>query len=428
MTEYDALIIGAGILGLSTGYHIKSRNPELGVLIVDKLGAAGQGSTAKSAAAFRCLFHSPTNFVLADSSAEFYKHVQDDLGFDLKQRWAGYLWFFDKDGYDKVLSVLKELANRGFKYVEYDQDDLVRKLDMRTSFADDEEARMMGLGDVYKGILIQKAGLIDVDSLVKFYESEFLKLGGKIQYNTEAKELAVEPRQPLGMPGEPYFWQDATITGARTMKGLIRAKKTIVAAGAWISQLLDPLGIECFIKPKKRQVFSVKARTEALKKLLFTREFTDAGCLPFTILPKPSVYIRPAPEEDALWLAYADEFPRAFKLEDNPEPEENYYRYGIYQVLVKYFPQFTDCQPFSAFAGLYEMNSLDGQPLIFEENGLMVVGGASGSGILKADAISRIAAALYDGEEYAMLYGDRKFKVSDLGLKNRHVEPEKLVI
>jgi glycine/D-amino acid oxidase-like deaminating enzyme len=428
MAEQDALIIGAGILGLSTGYQIKSRNPELDILIVDKLGAAGQGSTAKSAAAFRCLFHSPTNFVLADSSAEFYKHVQDDLGFDLKQRWAGYLWFFDKDGYDKVLSVLKELANRGFKYGEYDQDDLVRKLDMRTSFADDEEARMMGLGDVYKGILIQKAGLIDVDSIVKFYESEFLKLGGKIQYNTEVKELVVEPRQPLGMPGEPYFWQDATITGARTAKGLIRAKKTVVAAGAWISQLLDPLGIECFIKPKKRQIFSVKAKTEALRKLLFTREFTDAGCLPFTILPKPSVYIRPAPEEDALWLAYADEFPRAFRLEDNPEPEENYYRYGIYQVLVKYFPQFTDCHPFSAFAGLYEINSLDGQPLIFEENGLMVVGGASGSGILKADAISRIAAALYGGEEYAMLYGDRKFKVSDLGLNNRHVEPEKLVI
>jgi len=428
MAEHDALIIGAGILGLSTGYHIKSRNPELDVLIVDRLGAAGQGSTAKSAAAFRCLFHSPTNFVLADSSAEFYKHVQEDLGFDLKQRWAGYLWFFDKDGYEKVLLVLKELGGRGFKYVEYDERDLVRKLDMHTSFAGDEEARMMGLGDVYKGVLIQKAGLIDVDSLVKFYESEFLKLGGRIHYNTEVKELVVEPRQPLGMPGEPYFWQDATITGARTTKGLIKAKKTIVAAGAWISQLLDPLGIECFIKPKKRQIFSVKAKTEALKKLLFTKDFTDAGCLPFTILPKPSVYIRPAPEEDALWLAYADEFPRAFKLEDNPEPEENYYRYGIYQVLVKYFPQFTDCQPFSAFAGLYEINSLDGQPLIFEENGLMVVGGASGSGILKADAISRIAAALHNGEEYALLYGGRKFKVSDLGLKNRHVEPEKLVI
>lgn len=428
MAEHDAVIVGAGIIGLATGYHLKKVNPKLDVLIVDRLGAAGQGSTAKSAAAFRCLFASRTNFALADSSAEFYRYVQDDLRVDLKLRWAGYLWFFDQEGYSRMLPVLKDLAGKGFQYTEYDEEELVDKLEMRTSFDNDEEAKMMGLGNVHKGVLIPKAGLIDVDSLVKFYESEFLKLGGKIQYHTDVKELVVEPRRPLGMPGEPYFWQDALVTGVNTTKGLIKAKKTIVAAGAWISQLLDPVGIECFVKAKKRQVFSIKAKTEGLKKLLTCKEFTKAGCLPFTILPKPSAYIRPAPEEGALWLAYADEFPRAFKLEDEPEPEENYYTYGLYQVMVKYFPQFTDCQPFSAFAGLYEVNSIDGQPVIFEENNLMVVGGASGSGILKADSIGRIAGALYNGEEYANLYGDRKFKVSDLGLKHRSVEPEKLVI
>lgn len=428
MAEYDTVIVGAGIVGLSTGYHLKKMNPQLDVVIVDKRGAAGQGSTAKSAAAFRCLFASRTNFALADSSAEFYRHVQDDLKFDLKLRWAGYLWFFDEDGYRKMLPVLKDLGSKGFRYKEYDEADLVKKLGVKTSFGDDEEAKMMGLGNVYKGVLIPKAGLIDVDSLVKFYESEFLKLGGKIQYHTDVQELVVEPRNPLGMPGEPYFWQDATITGVKTTKGLMKAKKTIVAAGAWASELLDPVGVECFIKAKKRQVFSIQAKTEGLKKLLFCKEFTNAGCLPFTILPKPTAYIRPAPEEDALWLAYADEFPRAFKVEEEPEPEENYYTYGLYQVMVKYFPQLTDCQPFSSFAGLYEINSIDGQPIIFEENGVLVVGGASGSGILKADAIGTIAAALYNGEEYAYLYGDRKFKVSDLGLKNRSVEPEKLVI
>jgi len=428
MAEYDALIVGAGIVGLSTAYHLKSKNPELNVLVVDKLGAAGQGSTAKSAAAFRCLFASRTNFALADSSAEFYRHVQEILKFDLKLRWAGYLWFFDEEGYRKMLPVLKDLASKGFKYTEYDEPELARKLEMRTNFTSDEEAQMMGLGSVHKGIHIPKAGLIDVDSLVKFYESEFLRLGGRIQYNTEVTEIVVEPHQPLGMPGEPFFWQEALITGVKTTKGLIKAKKTIVAAGAWTAQLLDHLGIECFIKAKKRQIFSIKANTDALRKLLFCREFSNAGCLPFTILPKPSAYIRPAPEEDALWLAYADEFPRAFKVEDNPEPEENYYRFGLYQVMVKYFPQLTDCQPFSAFAGLYEINTIDGQPLIFEENGLMVAGGASGSGILKADAMGRIATALYNSEEYALLYGDKKFKVSDLGLKNRSIEPEKLVI
>jgi glycine/D-amino acid oxidase-like deaminating enzyme len=428
MTEYDVLIVGAGILGLSTAYHLKSINPTLDILIVDKLGASGQGSTAKSAAAFRCLFTSRTNFALADSSAEFYRHIQDDLKFDLKLRWAGYLWFFDREGYSKMLPVLAELSSKGFNYLVFDESELAGKLSMRTSLAGDEEARVMGLNNVHKGILIPKAGLIDVDSLVKFYETEFLKLGGKIQYNTHVDEVAVEPRQPFGMPSEPYFWQDAIITGVKTNRGSIKAKKTIIAAGAWTPQLLDPIGIECFIKAKKRQIFSIKAKTDPLRKLLFSREFTNAGCLPFTILPKPSAYIRPAPEEDALWLAYADEFPRAFKVEDNPEPEENYYKFGLYQVFVKYFPQFKDCEPFSAFAGLYEINTIDGQPLIFEENGLMVVGGASGSGILKADSIGRIATSLYNGEEYAVLYGDRKFKVGDLGLKGRNVEPEKLVI
>jgi glycine/D-amino acid oxidase-like deaminating enzyme len=428
MPEYDTVIVGAGIIGLSTAYHLKIRNPKLSILVVDKLGAAGQGSTAKSAAAFRCLFASRTNFALADSSAEFYKHVQNDLGFDLKLRWSGYLWLFDEEGYRKMLPVLKDLASKGFKYVEYDGDDLAQKLDMQTDFSNDEEAQMMNLGNVHKGIVIPKAGLIDVDSLVKFYESEFLKIGGRIQYNTKVEEITVEARQPLGMPSEPYFWQDATVTGVKTNRGPIKAKKTIVAAGAWAAQLLDPLGIECFIKAKKRQIFSVKAKTDPLKKLLFSKEFTDAGCLPFTIVPKPSAYIRPAPEEDALWLAYADEFPRAFKIEDDPQPEEDYYKFGLYQVLAKYFPQLTGCQPFSAFAGLYEINTLDGQPLIFEENNVMVVGGASGSGILKADAIGRIAAALHNDEEYALLYGDKKFKASDLGLKNRNIEPERLVI
>jgi FAD-dependent oxidoreductase domain-containing protein 1 len=428
MADCDVLIVGAGIIGLSTAYHIKNKNPRLNVLVVDKLGAAGQGSTAKSAAAFRCLFASRTNFALADSSAEFYKHVQDDLKINLKLRWAGYLWMFDETGYRKMLPVLRDLASKGFGYSEYDGDELAKKLNMRTSLAEDEEAQVMGLANVHKGILIPKAGLIDVDSLVKFYESEFIRLGGKIQYNIRVDEVVVEPSQPLGMPGEPYFWQDTLIAGVKTSKGLLRAKNTLIAAGAWASQLLDPLGIECFIRAKKRQIFSVKAETDALRSLLFSQEFTSAGCLPFTILPEPSAYIRPAPEEDALWLAYADEFPRAFKIEDNPEPEEDYYRFGLYQVFIKYFPQFKDHQPFSAFAGLYEINTIDGQPLIFEENGLLVVGGASGSGILKADAIGRIAAALYSGEEYALLYGDRKFRVSDLGLKNRNVEPEKLVI
>jgi glycine/D-amino acid oxidase-like deaminating enzyme len=428
MVEYDAVIVGAGILGLSTAYHIKAKDPKAQVLVIDRLNAAGQASTAKSASAFRCLFSSYTNYLLADSSVEFYRHLQAELGVDLKLLRVGYLWLLDEKNHEEVLPILKGLSGKNFEFREFEGEELVRRLGMQPDLSRDEEARLIGLGNVYSGVFIPKAGVVDADCLVKFYEEEFLKMGGKVQYGLKVENLIVEPCEPLGIPSEPYFWQDSHVSGVSTSKGVIEAKKTIVAAGAWASQLLDSVGVECYIKPRKRQLFTIAAKTDALQRLLFTKGFNSVGCLPFTILPEHKVLIRPFPGESVFWLGCADEFPRAFKLEDEPQPEKNYYQYGIYQVLAKYFPQFKDCRPTSSFAGLYEINTVDGQPIVFEENDLIVVGGASGSGIMKADGIGRIAAALYSGEDYAFLYGDRKFKVSDLGIKNRRVEQEKLIL
>ena len=428
MVKYSIVIVGAGILGLSTAYHIKNRHPGAKILVVDRLDAAGQANTAKSASAFRCLFSSHTNYILADSSMKFYDHLQKGLNVDLKLQWTGYLWLFSEEEHRKMLPVLESLSRSEFEYKEYDVDELSSKLSLRVDLADDEEAQLMGLENVHKGIFIPKAGVIDADCIVRFYEEEFLRLGGEVQYQTEVENLVVKTCEPLGIPGEPYFWQDVRIAGVETNKGLIEAEKTILAAGGWTTQLLDAVGIGCYLKPKKRQLFSVEAKSPALQQLLFTKGFNSVGCVPFTILPKSKVFIRPFPNEEVFWLGCADEFPRGFKLEDEPQPEKDFYQYGIYQVLVKYFPQFKNCRPSSAFAGLYEVNTLDAQPVIFEENDLIVVGGASGSGIMKADAIGRIAAALYSGEKYAVLHENTRFKVSDIGLKARCVESEKLVI
>ncbi len=428
MFEYDVLVVGAGILGLSTAYHIKRQNPTLNVVVVDKLASAGRGSTAKSAAAFRCFFSSPTNFALADSSVGFYTHLQTDGGVDLKLRHCGYLWCFDKETYLNVHPVLLDLAAKGFEYHEYGTEELAEYLGLRTSFVGDEDTEKLSLRNVHKGIFIPKAGLIGVPSLVRFYESEFLKLGGRFHFNTEVTQILVEPRVPLGLPDEPFFWQDAIVVGVKTSNSDIRAKKTVIACGPWSSQLLDPIGVEGFIKPKKRQVFSIKADTSALKNLLFTNRFSEANCLPLTVLPKPAVYIRPDIAGEGFLVSYADDFPRAYKLEEHPQPEANFYRYGIHPVVAKYFPQFSNAQPSGAFAGLYEINTLDGQPVVFEQNGLIVVGGASGSGIMKADAIGRIAQALYAGKEFAVLFGGKEFRVSDLSLNRRNIEPEKLII
>lgn len=429
MVEYDAVIVGAGILGLATAYHIKSNQPNEKILVVDKFHAAGQGNTAKSASAFRCCFSSKTNLSLAKSSIDFYCYLQDKLNIDLGIKFIGYLWLLPEKSYKESIKILRSLEEENVGYREFESEDLAKRLEMRVDLGDDEEARLMKLENIHKGILIIRAGVFNADNLVKFYENEFLRLGGEIEYGVQVKRLISEACEPLNIPGEPYFWQESRVAGVETVNGgIIRAKKTILATGAWTPQLTDEVGIECFIKPRKRQVFPIPARTPALQRLLRVEGFNKYNCLPFTFLDRPRIYIRPFPEEGTFWLGIADEFPRPYKLEENPIAEKNFYEYGIHPVISKYFPQFKDQRPVSPFAGHYSVCLLDGHPVIFEEKDLIVVAGASGSGLQKADAIGRIAAALYRGEEYALLFGDRPFKVSDLSIKDRRTEPENLII
>ncbi len=72
----DVLVIGAGVMGLSSAYHLKRLNPEKRVVIIERLGGPGQGSTAKSAVGFRDLLVSGTNRLLAEATIEWLRHIQ----------------------------------------------------------------------------------------------------------------------------------------------------------------------------------------------------------------------------------------------------------------------------------------------------------------------------------------------------------------
>ncbi|MDP6048687.1 MAG: hypothetical protein QGG23_04505 [Candidatus Bathyarchaeota archaeon] len=59
------------------------------------------------------------------------------------------------------------------------------------------------------------------------------------------------------------------------------------------------------------------------------------------------------------------------------------------------------------------INSFDQLPLVKSVPGRIYVGAASGRGIMKCDAIGRIASSLYVGEKKAELVGGCRFRVSD---------------
>ena len=427
MSDCDVLVVGAGVLGLSSAYHIKRNDPKKRVLVIDRNGGPGQGNSAKSEGAFRNIFTSETNYLLADSTIDWFSHLQNDLGYDLKLAHIGYLWLFSEAQHRRLEDAFNAMRRRGVELRTFGKGDLKRMIpDLVTDFKDDEEAEILGLEAVDVGVQGVKCGSIDADALVRSYESEFIKLGGEIKYSTTATKLMLKPEVELGIPGEPFIWQKRRVTGAETNRGVIQAETTVVAAGVWSERLLDPIGLDAAMRPKKRQIFVFK--DQRLDGLLKVKELNEYGALPLTILPRAGIYLKAELTEGSIWLGCADSLGRSFGLEDDPQPEEEYYTDNIYHVLVKYFPCFQDVRPMNMWAGQYAINSFDEIPVVAPAPGMIYVGAASGSGIMKSDALGRIVAALYAGEKEAELFGGRRFRVEDLGIHTRNVEREEFVL
>jgi FAD-dependent oxidoreductase domain-containing protein 1 len=426
--EYDVIIVGAGIVGLTSAYHILSQNPSCRVAIFEKAASAGQGDTGKTVAGLRNTFTSEVNRQLSETSIDFYKHVQEDLKFELHLEFVGYLWLLTARMAKELEPAINRMKRDGVALKVWKQDQLSEMLPQSSLTIDsrDEEAKIMGLSNIEMGLQGLKCGTLAAEKLVEFYEREIRKLGGTIRYGEGVESFIMEPRHKLGLPNEPLVWQDAKVNGVITSHGKIRAERTVLAAGCWSTVLLNKLGIDSHVRAKKRQVFAVKG--SSVSNLLFSKGFNELGVLPLTLVPPRLVYLKPNPSEGTFWVGVSDHLGRPFSSEEEPEAEDDFYTYNIYPMLSHYFPYFKDMRPFNKWAGNYDMNTIDGNPYIFEESGLIVANGTSGSGVMKADAIGRIVAAAQAGKDIATLYGGKHFKVAKLGIETRHVEHEEFVI
>ncbi|MCC6032126.1 MAG: FAD-binding oxidoreductase [Pyrobaculum sp.] len=415
---YDYVVVGAGVVGMATAYHLKRLSPGSKVLVVDQHPGVGMGDTARSAAAFRTIFTSWINRVLSKTSVDFYREVQRG-GVDLGMEFVGYLFLVPRENAVLMQKVAEELKEMGISVDIYERLEMPIKLRV----SDDEEAREMGLSDVAFGLLVRDAGIMDPEKLVKYYYEVYTREGGEVMFRTKVESVVFSPKKPLGIPGEPFPWQDVKAVGIETSAGVVEARNIIFATGAWTERLMDAMGFGLPLKPRKRQVFVVRATGE-LEDLLKSGVGSGAYS-PMIILPR-GIYLRPEPREGTYWVGVSDR--RPFRLEEPPEPEEQLWRFGIYPVLTKYVPAFEGRMPQNAWAGHYDENVVDYQPVVDRlAEGLYVAAGTSGSGIMKADAIGRIAASLALGREKADLYGGTVVESNILRL-NRCFEEERLVI
>ncbi|MHA1958959.1 MAG: NAD(P)/FAD-dependent oxidoreductase [Candidatus Thorarchaeota archaeon] len=433
--SFDVIVVGAGVLGVAAAYYIQKNSPEKRVLLLDRYLAAGQANTAMSAAAVRNMFASSTNQILTDTSIKYFEHIQNDVGYDLLFEKCGYLWLLSDQKYESanVKTWIERMGQSGISYKVYNKQELKDMIPgLNVDFDGDDEAELMNLEEVSWGLFGEDCGVLDPTRLVEYYLEEFKKIcHEKPRFGVDVEQLLLEADPKLDLPGEPYVWQHKKATGVKTNKGILRAETVVLATGAWANELLDPIGIDSQTKTKKRQLFIVHAEhKDELKSVLYSKGFNEFDCIPFTILPSAGVYFRPQLQEVGFWIGCGDKEGREYKYIQSDEdlvPEGTYYENSVYPVLSKYFPAFADARPTNSWAGGY-CYSPDRIPFVYLKCGILVVNGASGSGIMKADALARIADALLRGEDEAELFGGKRIASDALGQKDRDVEVESVVI
>ena len=123
--ECDTLIIGAGIMGLSTAYYMKKRDPSKKIVVIDKYAGPGQGNSAKSEGGFRNIFTSETNYLLADSSIDYFFHMEKEMGHKLKMEPIGYLGLFNEEQYETIRPAVEGLKARGVELEVFNREEIV---------------------------------------------------------------------------------------------------------------------------------------------------------------------------------------------------------------------------------------------------------------------------------------------------------------
>ncbi|MHA2140077.1 MAG: NAD(P)/FAD-dependent oxidoreductase [Candidatus Thorarchaeota archaeon] len=433
--SFDIIIVGAGVIGVAAAYYLQKNSPEKRILLLDRMSMAGQANTAMSAAAVRNMFASSTNQMLTDTSIKYFEHVQNEIGYELLFEKTGYLWLLSEYQFkrDSVQNWMKRMEKSGIHHVVYDKEQLKEMIPgLNVDFSGDDEAELMNLQEVDYGLFGGDCGVLDPTRLVEWYFEEFKKICEvKPRFNVNVESLLLDADPKLDLPGEPYVWQNKKVTGVKTKEGIIRADVVVLATGAWTNELLDPIGMDSRTKAKKRHIYVLHAEGKTgMEELLDTKGFSEMNTIPFTILPSAGVYFRPQVQERGFWIGCGDKVGRRYDYIQTPDynnPESAYYETSVYPVLSKYFPGFEGARPVGSWAGGYSY-SPDAIPFVYYDCGVLVLTGASGSGIMKADAMARIADALYRGKDEAELYGGKKIPADTLSQKNRKVEVESVVI
>ncbi|MGH9038501.1 MAG: FAD-dependent oxidoreductase, partial [Acidimicrobiia bacterium] len=93
---YDVVVVGAGVHGLATAYHLAARHGITRVAVLDK-GYVGGGGSGRNTAILRSNYLTPEGVAFYDRSLKLYERLATELNFNVMFSQRGHLTLAHND-------------------------------------------------------------------------------------------------------------------------------------------------------------------------------------------------------------------------------------------------------------------------------------------------------------------------------------------
>ncbi|MCK4741173.1 MAG: FAD-binding oxidoreductase, partial [Anaerolineales bacterium] len=161
----DIVVIGGGVMGASTAYHLASAGAGT-VILLEKEPYFGQGATGRCAGGVRYQFATEINVQLSIASLAMLERFEQDTGQDPLYRKCGYIFVLTNEAEVEQFKTNVVMQNQlGVKTIWLSTEDVQTRLPM------------MRFDDALAGTIHPNDGLADPNSVVMGYIQSARQLG-----------------------------------------------------------------------------------------------------------------------------------------------------------------------------------------------------------------------------------------------------------
>ncbi|MGA9839199.1 MAG: FAD-binding oxidoreductase [Thermoplasmata archaeon] len=351
---YRAVVVGAGIVGLYTAYHLAAAGAGP-VLVVDR-GFLSSGASGRNGGGVRQQWETRATVRLARESVAAYRRFGRDFGYNLWFRQSGYLFLAETDAELARLRTVHDLVvSEGLPSRVLGPDAVARLVDG------------IAPGSVVGGTYLSSDGtLYPFPAVWGVYEAARAR-GVEVALGVEA--LGVDAR-------------DGRVVAVTTSRGRLETPTVVNAAGGWSAEFSRRAGLEVPNVATRHEILA----TEPMKPFLDPMVVRASDGLYFSQTMRGEIV-------GGLTL-------RDGRGTDGGMPSSTRFLKAMSRALVRLVPRLGALGVLRAWSGFYD-DTPDGFPVIGEDprlKGFVHANGFGGHGFMLAPAASLRVARTVLGE------------------------------